>query len=136
MPSASSAPVAAPVARTVRVLISDAPAQLTATVDGRPAPLPLVLPVGAEAHSVVFHAPGYGDRNIVVDGTSDRTLALGMTRLPAAETHEARPTTDRPAVERPSRAATSGGSATSRRHRRAEPEEEAPLELDDDERKL
>ncbi len=88
--------VLAPVARSVRVQISDAPPQLTATVDGRPASLPLVLPAGPTAHSVVFHAPGYGDRNIVVDGSVDRTLTLGMARLPAAESPA--PETERPAA--------------------------------------
>ena len=85
-------------------------------------------------HSVVFRAPGYGDRNIVVDGTADRTLTLGMSRLPVSPPAPA--ATDRPAPDRPSRAATSGGSAASRRHRRTEPSEAPPLELDDDERKL
>jgi hypothetical protein len=129
----SAQAAALPVARSVRVQISDAPPQLTATVDGRPAALPLVLPAGPTAHSVVFHAPGYGDRNIVVDGRVDRTLTLGMARLPAMES----PTvgSERPASERPSRAATSGGAGASRRHRRAEPTA-PPLELNDDERKL
>jgi serine/threonine-protein kinase len=127
------APTPAP--RTVRVQIGDAPPELTATVDGHPASLPLVLPAGPAMHSVVFRAPGYGDRNIVVDGTADRTLTLGMSRLPASP--PAPGATDHPAPDRPSRAATSGGSAASRRHRRAEPSEPPPpLELDDDERKL
>ena len=56
-----------------------------------------------------------------------------MSRLPASP--PAPGATDRPAPDRPSRAATSGGAA-SRRHRRAEPSEAPPLELDDDERKL
>jgi len=132
-PARALVPASAP--RTVRLQIGDAPPELTAAVDGRPASLPLVLPAGPAVHSVVFRAPGYGDRNIVVDGTADRTLTLGMSRLPAPEPRA--PATDRPAPERPSRAATSGGSAASRRHRRAEPEAAPPpLELDDDERKL
>ena len=126
--------VSAPVARSVRVQISDAPPHLTATVDGRPASLPLVLQAGPTAHSVVFHAPGYGDRNVVVDGSVDRTLTLGMAPLPSAEPRQ--PDTDRSAPDRPSRAATSGGSAASRRHRRTEPTTAPPLDLDDDERKL
>ncbi len=126
--------VRVPPPRTVRVQIGDAPPELIATVDGHPASLPLVLPAGPAMHSVVFRAPGYGDRNIVVDGTADRTLTLGMSRLPATEPRQ--PDTDRSAPDRPSRAATSGGSAASRRHRRAEPSEAPPLELDDDERKL
>jgi hypothetical protein len=117
----------------VRVQIGDAPPALTVTVDGRPASLPLVLPAGPATHSVVFRAPGYGDRNIVIDGTGDRTLTLEMSRLPASP--PAPGATDQPAPDRPSRAATSGGAA-SRRHRRAEPSEAPPLELDDDERKL
>jgi hypothetical protein len=124
----------APVARTVQVQISDAPPHLAATVDGRPASLPLVLPAGPGAHSVVFHAPGYGDRNIVVDGSADRRLTLGMVPLPTAEPRQ--PDTDRSVPDRPSRAAASGGSAASRRHRRTEPTTAPPLDLDDDERKL
>ena len=126
--------VFAPVARSVRVQISDAPPHLTATIDGRPASLPLVLQAGPTAHSVVFHAPGYGDRNVVVDGSADRTLTLGMAPLPSAEPPQ--PDTDRSPPDRQSRAATSGGSAASRRHRRTEPTTAAPLDLDDDERKL
>jgi serine/threonine-protein kinase len=134
-PQPARAPAVASAPRTVRVQIGDAPPELTAPVDGHPASLPLVLPAGPAVHSVVFRAPGYGDRNIVVDGTADRTLTLGMGRLPAPEPGPA--ATDRPAPNRPSRAATSGGSAASRRHRRADPSEAPPpLELDDDERKL
>ena len=127
---AAPAPAPAPAARTVRVQINDAPPQLTATVDGQPAALPLMLPAGSEAHTVVFHAPGYGDRNLVIDGEADRTLMLGMARLPTPE-----PSETQPANERRSRAATSGGSSATHRHRRVE-QETAPLELDDDERKL
>ena len=123
----------APAPRTVRVQIGDAPPALTVTVDGRPASLPLVLPAGPATHSVVFRAPGYGDRNIVLDGTSDRTLTLEMSPLPASPPPPG--ATDHPAPDRPSRAATSGGAA-SRHHRRAEPSETPPAELDDDERKL
>ena len=110
--------------------------ELTATVDGRPASLPLVLPAGPAAHSVVFHAPGYGDRNIVVDGSADRTLTLGMARLPAAES----PAPERPAPDRPSRADVGrlgsiapppprrahGRSAARARRRRAEALSEGP----------
>jgi hypothetical protein len=118
-----------PMLGTVRIQVGDAPPLLTATVDGRPVALPLVLPAGPETHTVVFRAPGYGDRNLVIDGKAERTLLLGMVRLPSP-----------PAVERRSR------TAMPRPHRRGDKEEapaapEAPkppppLELDDEERKL
>ncbi len=127
-PVVSATPPPMPIPRTVRVQIGDAPPLLTATVDGRPVALPLVLPAGPETHTVVFRAPGYGDRNLVIDGEADRTLLLGMARLPS------------PAVERRSRAAPPGAT---RHHRRVEeeaapaaPQPPPPLDLDDDERKL
>jgi hypothetical protein len=81
IPSAAPKPtLAEPTAAIVEV--EDAPPGLQATVDGVLKELPLVLPHGAEVHSLLFEAPGYEPREIRIDGMREhRSLVLTMKKL-------------------------------------------------------
>jgi serine/threonine protein kinase len=131
----------------VSIDVGDAPADLSATVDGRTATLPIELPSGAGEHTLVFSAPGFRERVIKVDGQRSQRLTLAMQALPAPAAAAVPVTASddrRAAPVDPAAAARARTTpATTRRHRRDAPNVApdlapavAPLDLDDDERKL
>ena len=72
----------APTRVTVQVEVT--PKHATVLLDGRPHRGPIELARSdATEHVVRAHAPGYGSRTIVVDGTADRTLAIVLEKLPS-----------------------------------------------------
>jgi serine/threonine-protein kinase len=82
--NAIALPAAAPEPETVSIDVSDAPADLTLTVDGKPARLPVVLPRGSGVHTLAFQAPGFQDRTLKLDASLNRTVTLAMQRKPPA----------------------------------------------------
>ncbi len=77
------AAVAAP-PTMVTFTVSDAPAELSLWVDGKPGALPLRLPAGGEVHELTFRAPGYKERVLQVDASANRLLTLAMQPEPVA----------------------------------------------------
>jgi eukaryotic-like serine/threonine-protein kinase len=81
-PVASQLPTPATPPKTIDVDVEDRPPGLTVTVDGRPARVPLSLPLGPESHTLVFAAAGYEPMTRTLDATKSRTLVLAMRRVP------------------------------------------------------
>jgi len=97
-PAATAAAAASPLApTTVDIDVDDRPAGLTVTVDGRPGRVPISLPRGPQAHTLVFQAEGYAPMTRTLDATKSRTLVLGMQRKPAAPAPVAAPAAQPPA---------------------------------------
>ena len=104
-PVASQLPTPAAPPKTIDVDVEDRPPGLTVTVDGRPARLPLSLPLGPESHTLVFAAAGYEPMTRTLDATKSRTLVLAMRRAPPpAATLPAAATAPAPATKRPGKA--------------------------------
>ncbi len=105
--------------RTVTIEVDDAPAGLTATLDGAPVELPIRVPAGDELHALVFRAPGYRERTLQIPAVESRHITLALQR--------AAPGAPAPAVR----------ERTDDRHRRARPAPTtAPAGLTEDARKL
>ena len=62
----------------VTIEVSDAPDDVSVTVDGTPAQVPLTLPRSAELYTLVFSARGLRTRTLKVDASTTRTLTLAM----------------------------------------------------------
>jgi serine/threonine-protein kinase len=78
-PSAANVVAAQPVEpETVSIDVSDAPPDLTLTVDGKPTRLPVVLPRGSGVHALTFQAPGFQDRTLKLDASLNRTVTLAL----------------------------------------------------------
>jgi hypothetical protein len=100
-PAAANVVAAPPVEPdTVRIDVSDAPADLTLTVDGTPGRLPVVLPRGREVHTLTFQAPGFQDRTLKLDASLNRTVTLAMQPKSPAIVPEPRESKRRPPSSR------------------------------------
>jgi serine/threonine-protein kinase len=90
VPAAPRAPEPPPEQHDVRIDV-EAPAGTTATLDGAPAELPLVLPSGSARHKLVLSAPGRRsfETTLVADG--DRTIRADMPELAPPRPPAARP---------------------------------------------
>jgi eukaryotic-like serine/threonine-protein kinase len=64
--------------KEVTVRITDAPPGLAAAIDGRPLALPLRLRAGSPPVKVMFRAPGYQPREVLVDPRGAPTIAIGL----------------------------------------------------------
>jgi serine/threonine-protein kinase len=100
-PSAANVGAAQPAEpENVTIDVSDAPADLTLTVDGKPTRLPVVLPRGSAVHTLTFQAPGFQDRTLKLDASLNRTVTLAMQPkspaiIPKANESKRRPPSSR-----------------------------------------
>jgi hypothetical protein len=102
-PARATPAATSPETKEVTIRISDAPAGLTATVDGRPRDLPLRLRDQSPPVKVTFRAPGYAPREILIDPRRNPTVAIGL-RPERTQTSEepGRGKRPRPALSPPS----------------------------------
>ena len=93
-PAATAPPAAMPVPAppvTSAIALQGIPASAVVRLDGKEAPLPLVVPRRPEQHTLRIEAEGYESVELSVSGVSDRTIAVNMKKA-GAPSGEASPT--------------------------------------------
>jgi hypothetical protein len=103
------APVAEPEPVLVALQISTRPANASLTLDGAPIanPYDAKHPQGG-SHVVEASAPGYQARNLKIDLTKERSVALELEREPAAQRPKAAPKPNKRPRPRPAKPAKKG----------------------------